>query len=441
MRPRRSSIGVAAAVAAAVGACALATIAFAAASFSDPAGDNNASPDVTSVTVTDSAASILTITVQVANYQTLPENSWLNLWFDLDSNANTGADGDEALVQYFGDGGLRVFRWSGSELVRRTVAELSGSFVAGVLTVTAPKSMFDNSTTFGVLVVGSRAQDVGADEDLVASDFAPNSGRGRYAAPGPSSFTDAAGDHDAAPDMTRVRVADTKSGTITFTIETPSHGALSAGTWLELDIDVDRRRGTGDGGVDLYVHVSGGRVHVGRWNAGEREFAVLRNTAVRARNGDGVVTIDVPRRLLDDVAGFDFYFLSGDSAVDEEEDFAVDIAPDGESWWKYTLVNKAPLRLLAGAPRGIPARPRAGASFTIVLPVRRSDTSRGITSGTVSCNVRIQGQRVRASGRVTGGAARCSLVVPAGARGGVSGSMTVRSAGKSVATRFAFPIR
>ena len=100
------------------GALALGSVALAAASFSDRAGDNNAAPDVTSVTVSESAAGIATIVVAVSNYSALPPNSWFNLWFDLDNNPNTGDDGDEALVRYFDDGGIRFHRWVENELVQ-----------------------------------------------------------------------------------------------------------------------------------------------------------------------------------------------------------------------------------------------------------------------------------------------------------------------------------
>ena len=80
-------------------------VAACAASFTDAAGDDNAAPDVTSVTLSESADGVLTLVVGVANYQTLPENSWFNLWFDLDSNQQTGDVGDEALVRYVADGG------------------------------------------------------------------------------------------------------------------------------------------------------------------------------------------------------------------------------------------------------------------------------------------------------------------------------------------------
>jgi hypothetical protein len=443
MEVRRRALRAALAAIAALAACGGATIAFAATSFSDPAGDNNAAPDVTSVTVAEATATSLTITVRVANHQSLPRDSWLNVWFDLDLNPNTGDEGDEALIQFFDDGGLRYFHWNGSELARRPTLDMSGTFAAGLFTLTLPTSTFESASTFGVLVVGARAQDIGGDEDLVATDFAPDGGaaRGRYVAPGPSSFTDASGDHDAAPDVTRVQVADTKAGTIAFTIATPSHARLSPDNWVELDVDVDRRRSTGNGGVDVYVQLFRGRAFAGRWNATSEEFDTVRNAGVRGRSSNGVVTLEVPRRLLDDAARFDFYVLSGDSDVDEEQDFAMDIAPDGDAWWRYALANRPALRLIAGGATGLPARPRAGAAFTVVVPIRRSDTGRGLTAGSVACRVTVQGQRVASAGRIAGGAARCSLVVPAGARGAVAGSLTVRSGGKSVVTRFSFTIR
>ena len=61
-------------------------VALAAASFSDTPGDNNAAPDVTTVAVSETPDGNLTIAATIANYQALPANSWVNLWFDLDSN-------------------------------------------------------------------------------------------------------------------------------------------------------------------------------------------------------------------------------------------------------------------------------------------------------------------------------------------------------------------
>jgi hypothetical protein len=187
--------------------------------------------------------------------------------------------------------------------------------------------------------------------------------------------------------------------------------------------------------------LSGGRTFVGRWSVKEEDFVSVRRSGVRARSAGGVITFDVPRRFLDDVANFDFYVISGDSDSDDEDN-AIDFAPNGAAWWKYTLSNKPPLRLIADEPRGIPARPRGGAAFTIAVPVRRSDTARAITAGSATCSIRVGGRPVKAVGRVAAGVGRCSLRVPGGMSGAtVRGSMVVRSGGKSVTARFSFPVR
>jgi hypothetical protein len=89
---------------AALGVFLAAGLAFGAASFSDAAGDDNAAPDITSVQVSEAANGLVTLVVGVRNFQTLPEESWFNLWFDLDSNQSTGDAGDETLVRYVAGG-------------------------------------------------------------------------------------------------------------------------------------------------------------------------------------------------------------------------------------------------------------------------------------------------------------------------------------------------
>lgn len=420
----------------------LAALAFAGASFSDPVGDNNSAPDVTALSLSESTDGILTVAVTVANYQTLPLSSWVNVWFDLDLNRRTGDEGDEALVRFMDDGAIRFFRWAGSELVRRPATGMAGSFTAGTLTLTVPKAALDNVPTFGVLGVGARGQDDGDGGELVAVDLAPNKGRARYIAPELLSIADPVGDHEGAPDITEVEISDTRAGVLNFVVSTPSHVTLSPTTWVELDVDIDRRGSTGDGGVEAYVYFERGRVSAARWSPGEQDFVQVRSSGVRVRNAAGVVTFEVPRRFLDDVASFDYYLISGDSNPSGDEDYAVDLAPDGDAWWKYTLVNKAALRLIAGVPSGTPAKPRAGRLFKVAVPVTRSDTARGIQSGSAACVVRIGGQKVKAAGRVVSGKGLCSILVPQGASGRlIRGSITVRSSGKSVATRFSFRVK
>ena len=417
-----------------------ATVAWGATMFTDGAGDDNAAPDVTTVSVSKAADGTLTVSLTEANYQTLPANSWFNLWFDLDSNQQTGDVGDEALVRYLAGGELQFYLWDGSELIERPAAGITGRFEAGVLTLTAPESLFGGLSAFGILAVGARGQTFGESE-FVASDYAPDRGRSAFVGPALVSFPDPSADQDAAPDLTSVRVTDAKDGWISFAVSTPNYATVPPESVLLVAIDRDNRATTGNGGADALITAVAGGISLERWDQQAEEWMPdPRPTRARVRNAGNVITVDIHRSELDNASRFGFAFTAvaldavGDAVV------GVDFAPDNGSFWRYTLANKAALRLLAAAPVGAPKAPRAGKPFTISLPVRRSDTNRGITSGTVRCKVTADGMRVRATGTVGGGRARCSLAVPKGARA-VRGSMTVRSGGTAVTARFSFKVR
>ena len=222
----------------AVVALVAASMAVGARGYSDAADDSNSAPDITSVEVGEATPGVLAIRLSVGNYASLPARSWVNLWFDLDSDQETGAAGDEALVRYSADGGVELFAWDGSQLVAGSTDGVTASFAAGVLTVSLPRASIAAEASFGMLVVSSRAQSLGEDE-LVASDYAPNAGRSAYAGPTNMAFPDPAGDHDAAPDVTSVRVSDAKSGWITFAITTPNYATLPSESAIVL---IDRRR-------------------------------------------------------------------------------------------------------------------------------------------------------------------------------------------------------
>ena len=139
---------------------------------------------------------------------------------------------------------------------------------------------------------------------------------------------------------------------------------------------------------------------------------------------------------------FRFSVLSADVNSAIQSVVAVDVAPDDFTFWRYSLANKPALMLSAKRLVTAPMRPRAGRPFAVGLPVTRSDTGRGITTGAVSCRVLVAGKRVTATGRVAGGAARCSVVVPSSAEGKpLRGTISVRTGGRSVAANFAYVVR
>jgi len=431
-------------VAGAFAACVFvfAGVALSAGSYSDAVGDANTAPDVTSVTVAEPVAGSLQITVTVGNFQTLPENSWLNLWFDLDSDADTGDAGDEALVRYLADGALQLYVWNGSQLVEGSTAGATATFGAGALSLSVPRSALGAERAFGILAVSSRGQELG-DDELVASDYAPDSGRSAFVGPASAAFSDPTNDEDAAPDIASIRVSDAKNGWVSFAISTPNYATLPGESIVGLVIDTDNRRSTGDSGADVRVTSVGGEWELERWISSTKNWNPDgAPTRVRVRSAGGVVTVEVHRSELGGRSRLGFSVVTADINTSADTVVGVDVAPDDGAFFTYTFANKAAVSLEATRLFTSPARPRAGKPFAVNLPVRRSDTGKGITSGTVSCRVLASGKRVPAKGSVLRGSGRCTFVVPASAKGKLlRGTITVRSSGSSVAADFAYLVR
>jgi hypothetical protein len=415
-------------------------LSLAASSYSDVAGDNNEAPDVTSEDVSEPSAGRLAVSVKVANYVALPAGSWINLWFDLDSNGATGDGGDEALARYLSDGTLEFFRWNGTSLAREDVSGMTASYADGVLTFEGAASVLAPSGGFGILAVASREQQVEGDTHI-AADFAPDSGRSAYAGPAPAAFADPEGDHPVAPDLTSVRVADARNGMISFTISTPNLVTIRDDMIVLLFVDADAKASTGLTGADFVLLYEAGEVQLGRWNRVEQQFLPDEPPSrVQARNAAGVLTLLVHRGELGDPTRFRFSIGAGHVGADGDFD-ALDIAPE-TLYWQYALANRPALRLLTGRAVASPARPVAGKALVVSVPVTRSDTGRRLSSASVSCAVRVAGNTVAASGRLVAGTARCSFRVPASASGKrLTGTIVVRSAGKTVSTRFGYTVR
>lgn len=426
---------------AAAAALLFATVALGARGFSDPRDDANTAPDLTSLEVSEATAGVLTIKATVGNFQALPPNSWVNLWFDVDSNAGTGDDaGDEALVRFLVSGELEVFTWNGSQYAPGSTAGVTGSFTAGTLTVTVPRGVIGAPAGFGLLAVSSRGQPLG-EEELIASDFLPNAGRSAFTGPDPSSFPDPANDQDAAPDIAAVRVSDARNGWITFSISTPNYAVLPEQSAIIVSIDSDDNPRTGDSGAELELVLVAGQMSLERWN-GRRFVPDDLPTRARHRNAGNVVALDLHVSELGNSPRFRFTLLSADLNAAIQGLVAIDFAPDDASFWRYALVNRPALKLTATRLFGTPTRPRAGKPFAVNLAVTRSDTNRPIAGGTVGCRVLAAGKPVAAKGTIARGAGHCSFVVPSTAGGKVvRGTITVRAGGKSVAADFSYVVR
>lgn len=371
----------------------------------------------------------------------LPTSSWVNLWFDVDGDERTGDEaGDEVLVRRTADGRVALYRWGGSRLEEASAQGIASSLDGRSLRVSVPLVALGTLTSPGLLVVTAREQVVGR-EQLIASDFAPESGRIGWSSSGRTVVPDPEGDHDAAPDIGIVRVSDERDGWVRFVVSTPNRPVLPSRSAIVLSIDTDGRLATGDAGAELTFSTLGGEVLLERWNPRTRRWTIDTPPAqVRARSGPGAVTMEIHRDELGDVSRIGFRLVAAAFNPSVGALVAVDFAPDSGLFWSYALARAAPFRLVAGKTTASPQLPVRGRALTIRTPVTRSDTRRAISSGTVTCDVRSGATRVPARGRVQGGAGLCTLVVPRDATS-IGGSMTVRSAGAQVTARFRFRVR
>ena len=415
------------------------------ASYADPAGDANEAPDISSVTVDDAIPGAVSVRVEVANFEELPSESRIILEFDLDRDATTGVAGDEVVIRYWDDGLLEVLRWDGIRLSPSSAEAMSVSFASGTLTFTAERTALANATSFGLIVVSARTQQVGIGR-VTGTDYAPATGRSVYTAPGQAAFADPTGDHDAAPDITSISVSDTPAGMIEVRVATPNYPTLPPDKIIGVGFDLEGRPATAD---DVFVaYLSGaGLVQV---DVEENEILAPSERANTATGSyeSGVLTLSVDRRELDGAAivgvalvSFDLVGRGESEGQAFEGDVeALDSAPDDltGALLPYRLANRPPLQLRTTRVVGSPTRPRAGRPFTYSVVVRRLDTYRVVRSGSVTCSVFASGARVPAAGRFVRGRAECSLLVPPRASSTLRGTVTIRAAG--AVTRSAFRV-
>ena len=115
--------------------------------------------------------------------------------------------------------------------------------------------------------------------------------------------------------------------------------------------------------------------------------------------------------------------------------------PEGLAAFRAALLagaTPATVRLSIVSMTVTPKRPRAGKSLTARLAVSRTDTRGRVTTGRVACSARVGGKAIRrVAAGFRGGAAQCSWVLPASARGKmVSGSIRVTQGRLSASRTF-----
>jgi hypothetical protein len=406
-------------------------------SYADAEGDANTPADIVSVGAADGPGRTIVVTVDVANYRTLPLSTSFSVWFDVDASPGTGnAEGREARVRYESSGAIGLELWSGTRLIDQPPTGISGSFADGRFTLSVPRGTVGVEGAYGVYVVSARGQPAGTGE-FVASDAAPDSGN--YQGPANVRFSDPAGDHQSAPDIAAIEVSELQDGWVDFAISIPNSVALPRVPVVGLSIDVDDDLATGDSGADLVVTARGADAVVDRWSERSRTWLPdVDEPMVRAEVAGTVARLGVHRSELGAGSRFGFAVLAAGLAADTGFT-GVDVTPDGARFFRYVLEARSEVTLVAGKLRANPARPVRGSRFNVVTTVSRSDGV-AVRSGSVRCAVKASGKRLVAMGLYQSGRASCSFTVPKRAKR-VTGSMTIRADGVSSTVPFSYRVR
>jgi len=172
------------------GASAPTSIAANSASYQDSSGENPAAPDITTLTVSNNDAGVISFRINVPNRPQLTQDMLVLVFVDTDANPQTGDPeslGADYVIQIFG-GEAGLFRWDGSDFTRRAGDPPATSLIfayQGGITITISAAELGNTKRFGfaaILIGGVVIDPVTNDLDFTnsVSDVAPAAGAGLY---------------------------------------------------------------------------------------------------------------------------------------------------------------------------------------------------------------------------------------------------------------------
>jgi hypothetical protein len=159
--------------------------------YQDSTGENPAAPDITTITVSNDDAGLITFRINVPNRPQLNQDMYFLLFVDSDNNAATGSaeTGGADYVMEVVRGEIALFRWDGSDFTRRfgdpSAVTLTFSWQGGI-TIRISQAELGNTTRlkfFTIVESGIVVDPVTGDLDFTnaVGDAAPGGGVGLYA--------------------------------------------------------------------------------------------------------------------------------------------------------------------------------------------------------------------------------------------------------------------
>lgn len=158
--------------------------------YQDSQGENAAAPDITTLTVSNTDAGMLSFRVAIPNRPQFTQDMLLLMFVDSDANPQTGDPqelGADYVIEIYG-GEAALFRWDGTNFTRRPGDPPATSLIFGYMggvTVTISAAELGNTKKFGfsfVAVSGITIDPTTSDLDFTnaVADIAPAASAGLY---------------------------------------------------------------------------------------------------------------------------------------------------------------------------------------------------------------------------------------------------------------------
>jgi hypothetical protein len=155
------------------------------ATFADSIGEDTLAPDVTTVTVTNDDAGLITITITISNRPALTPDMYFLVFLDTDRNANTGSSdslGADYVIQLV-PGAVDLFQWNGTTFAHASSqASLTYTYTptGPVIKISAADLAKTKGFNFGVVAASGFTTDAAGNPDFSKEhrDYAPDLGHG-----------------------------------------------------------------------------------------------------------------------------------------------------------------------------------------------------------------------------------------------------------------------
>lgn len=212
----------------------------------------------------------------------------------------------------------------------------------------------------------------------------------------PFVYSDPTGDSATAPDVQQVQLTDNGDGTVAGEIDLAATIPADDDSYVCLEVDADRDRGTGDElGAEYFLYFDAGGFGFGKWSGSKFELAP--HHSLQARLDGGRITFTLT--LADvGVSTFDFIVMTGHGddydAAPARGAFAY---PQAQAPTSSATVQAAPAAptITMVVISATALFPKAGGTMTVPAPMLRLGNDAVVAAASFTCKLTYKGGAVK----------------------------------------------